>query len=154
MNLNSGLILYFPNSWAVLCWVQLSHQLVCVRQLFERANPIRTLLFGFEVFWDAQQILTLSNWKACSNFTRRKHETTDENCESVGMENKTHDRIWCWVLSFFKGKDVNRHSNKTKRLMLVSFRSILSTTFTISQKAKKHSSKHRQDVIKICSRLK
>lgn len=29
-------------------------------------NPICTLLFGSKVFWDAQQILTLSNWKACS----------------------------------------------------------------------------------------
>lgn len=152
MDLNLGFVV----SLSFFSSVPTNLQLVCtISNNSSRVNPICTLLCASEVFWDAaQQILTLSNWKACSRLQGSSFSSSFDVvvvCADPMMEIdgthfseqskwKNHDRIDVRVLSFVDIKNC-----------LVCQRPHLSVEM---KRQKTDSSRHRHEVIKICFRLK
>lgn len=112
MDLNLGFVV----SLSFFSSVPTNLQLVCtISNNSSRVNPICTLLCASEVFWDAaQQILTLSNWKACSRLQGSSFSSSfgvvvvcadpmmeiDGTHFSEQSKWKNHDRIDVRVLSF------------------------------------------------------
>lgn len=142
-----------------------------------RTNPICTLLFGSEVFWDAQQILTLSNWKACSWVTRQKGEHGRLPIESdkkfvvqmrrrhrismkrieLPSKGRWRERTLTLVChrnlssTFYQSKCDDDDDENEKENTNKKRREIETPTKTRTKLCS--NSRHRQDVIKICFRL-